>query len=695
MNNKKYKKRTQKSIMLKSKHNSFDSLILNNNVYKWGGAPEAFSDSPYSFNESPVEESIQEKLAYTQFKVGNLLNKVSGVAGKAMPVLGGAVGVAKAFQENNTIDETAVNQAKSHVDINSKKDYSTLNSMDDFANAWENMEEYKQDYNMKDFRGISTGKQILNVGKGLLSGAKAGTKIGGPLGTLVGGAVGLGAAVGGIFSGNAKAKRAAEEVNLLGAQGEERQESNILANMDSFKEQQNLNYALNYSKFGGPLHTKGGIFDTGLSFIDEGYTHEDNMYGGVPMGVDPEGNPNLVEEGEVVLNSNGQKYVFSNSVYATEDILAQFGLPKKYANASYAYIADKATKEEMETPNDPISKRSLDDKMMRIIQAQEMTKLKQNKNKKKLSNIFKTGGITAPSFDFKLPSKTLAERLYGNKEQFKLEIPDVSELSLIPKEETPIYKASAEDVIPALKRDIYTAPNTKVSKDTSEGGESLARYASLINTGLGLFENRKPDMTGADMIARERAKEIPIGYSPLTQYMTPKPFDRSFYLNKMYGNAAGSRASIRNSAGNRAQALGTLVASDYNTLGAVGDLNRQAEEYNYNNYKDVLDFNRATDIQNLNTAVQANSQRLQQRSLNADLAVKEAALRDAAIAAVGQARSNNRNAFAEDLSNIGRENVIFNMINKNPELLYEIAKSGGISLKAKCGGKLLTKKRRK
>lgn len=622
------------------------------------------------------------------------LYDLGGAVDKGMGVLSGVMGAAEGFLKNNEINSTAVEQAKSTIETESKKDYSKVGSLDDAFNAWNDRTFFKQDYNMKDFRGSTLGQQLLNTGKGVLSGAEAGNKFS-PVGGIIGGAVGLAAGVAGIFSGNAKAKKAARETNFLAEQGEERQEGNILANMESTMGQQNLSYALNYSKFGGPLHTKGGIFDTGLSFIDEGYTHEDNMYGGVPMGVDPEGNPNLVEEGEVVLNSNGQKYVFSNSVYSTEDILAQFGLPKKYANASYAYIADKATKEEMETPNDPISKRSLDDKMMRIIQAQEMTKLKQNKNKKKLSNIFKTGGITAPSFDFKLPSKTLAERLYGNKEQFKLEIPDVSELSLIPKEETPIYKASAEDVIPALKRDIYTAPNTNVSKDTSEGGESLARYASLINTGLGLFENRKPDMTGADMIARERAKEIPIGYSPLTQYMTPKPFDRSFYLNKMYGNAAGSRASIRNSAGNRAQALGTLVASDYNTLGAVGDLNRQAEEYNYNNYKDVLDFNRATDIQNLNTAVQANSQRLQQRSLNADLAVKEAALRDAAIAAVGQARSNNRNAFAEDLSNIGRENVIFNMINKNPELLYEIAKSGGISLKAKCGGKLLTKKRRK
>lgn len=625
------------------------------------------------------------------------LYDLGGAVDKGMGVLSGAMGAAEGFLKNNEINSTAVEQAKSTIETESKKDYSGINSLDDAFNAWNDRAFFKQDYTMKDFRGSTLGQQLLNTGKGVLSGAEAGNKFS-PVGGIIGGAVGLAAGVAGIFSGNAKAKKAARETNFLAEQGEERQEGNILANMESAMEQQNLNYALNYSKFGGPLHTKGGIFDTGLSFIDEGYTHENNMYGGVPIGVDPEGNPNLVEEGEVVLNSNGQKYVFSNSVYATEDILAQFGLPKKYANASYAYIVDKATKEEMETPNDPISKRSLDDKMMRIIQAQEMTKLKQNKNKnkKQLSNVFARGG--SPDNIDEMPYTTEIQAL--SKEANKIansyftkgkpKMPEVTDdfsdvfVQVDPVREDPVYDRTEERLYKQWKNDTID-------------GESLARYASLINTGLGLFENRKPDMTGADMIARERAKEVPISYSPLTNYMTPKPFDRAFYLNKMYGNAAGSRASIRNSAGNRAQALGTLVASDYNTLGAIGDLNRQAEEYNYNNYKDVLDFNRATDIQNLNTAVQANSQRLQQRGLNAELAVKEAALRDAAIAAVGQARSNNRNAFAEDLSNIGRENVIFNMIKSSPELLYEIAKSGKLSLKneAKCGGKLLTKKRRK
>lgn len=60
--------------------------------------------------------------------------------------------------------------------------------------------------------------------------------------------------------------------------------------------------------FGGGIFTKGANFDTGVSFINKGGSHEENPYEGVQMGVDNQGVPNLVEEGEVRWND----YMFSN-----------------------------------------------------------------------------------------------------------------------------------------------------------------------------------------------------------------------------------------------------------------------------------------------------------------------------------------------------------------------------------------------
>ena len=46
--------------------------------------------------------------------------------------------------------------------------------------------------------------------------------------------------------------------------------------------------------FGGDLNTYGGTYNGGLEYINNGGTHENNILGGVPMGSDKDGIPNLV-----------------------------------------------------------------------------------------------------------------------------------------------------------------------------------------------------------------------------------------------------------------------------------------------------------------------------------------------------------------------------------------------------------------
>ena len=59
--------------------------------------------------------------------------------------------------------------------------------------------------------------------------------------------------------------------------------------------------------FGGNLLTNGAEWDNGITIIGNGGTHEENPFEGVQMGVDEQGIPNLVEEGEVIYDD----YVFS------------------------------------------------------------------------------------------------------------------------------------------------------------------------------------------------------------------------------------------------------------------------------------------------------------------------------------------------------------------------------------------------
>ena len=121
--------------------------------------------------------------------------------------------------------------------------------------------------------------------------------------------------------------------------------------------------------------THGGDFSNGVTFINNGGTHEQNPFEGVPMGIAPDGQPNLVEEGEVLYND----YVFSNRLHPTDKELKESNLPKKYKGHTFALIAEDMSKESAERPNDPISKRGLEASLGKLASLQEEQRMKKGK----------------------------------------------------------------------------------------------------------------------------------------------------------------------------------------------------------------------------------------------------------------------------------------------------------------------------
>ena len=137
----------------------------------------------------------------------------------------------------------------------------------------------------------------------------------------------------------------------------------------------------------GWSHADGGFLDTnfsnGINIIGNGGTHQQNKLGGVQMGVDYNGIPNLVEEGEVVWND----YVFSNRLKVPKDMREKYKLHK---DITFAEAAKKLQKESEERPNDPVSKRGLDALMQDIMTSQEGVRQQSNNTS---SNKFAEGGI--------------------------------------------------------------------------------------------------------------------------------------------------------------------------------------------------------------------------------------------------------------------------------------------------------------
>lgn len=118
---------------------------------------------------------------------------------------------------------------------------------------------------------------------------------------------------------------------------------------------------------GGPLGNTQ--FSNGVTTINNGGTHEENPNDGVQIGMDSEGIPNLVEEGEVIYDN----FVYSNRIPVPEALKRRYRLKGK----TFASAAKALQKESAERPNDPISQRGLKKSMQRLAAAQEALKAKQ------------------------------------------------------------------------------------------------------------------------------------------------------------------------------------------------------------------------------------------------------------------------------------------------------------------------------
>lgn len=239
--------------------------------------------------------------------------------------------------------------------------------------------------------GYNTGKGIMNTLGAGVQGAGAGAAFG-PWGALAGGVLGT---IGGLFGMGAAKRKANRTVDIGNKAIDYTNDFNIASlhnSLGNITKNMNINAVRNAafggplnmsgdgvlspfgSRFsiGGPMHSYGADWTNGIKIIGEGGTHEENPYEGVQMGIDPQGVPNLVEEGEVIWND----YVFSNRMKVPKRDRIKYKLtgPK---NLTYAEAAKKAQKESEERPNDPISKRGLEEAMARLADSQEEQRQKE------------------------------------------------------------------------------------------------------------------------------------------------------------------------------------------------------------------------------------------------------------------------------------------------------------------------------
>ena len=386
----------------------------------------------------------------------------------------------------------------------------------------------------------------------------------------------------------------------------------------------------------------GGDFSDGVIKVGNGGTHEQNPFTGVQMGLSPDGTPNMVEEGEVIYND----YVFSNRLSPSDELLEQYNLPSKYRDHSFAKIAELMNKEPKERPEDPIAKRGLMAGMSRLMQAQEELKAEESD-----SNYFAEGGRIPPMQTRRLPFQGL-------------EIPELN---------------------PQLQVSDFTE---EVDPRDGEMDLSMLRYAPAIGSGISvlsdIFGANKPNYEGADMILNSVQGLPQITASPIGNYLTYRPLDRDYYINKLNRQAASTRRALQNtSGGNRLQAQAGILAADYNYGENLGNLARQAEEYNQAQRERVEAFNRGTNQYNSEAAMRAAIADQGRRELMMRGVMSAAQLRDAARRESDAARDANLTNFFESLSGIGQEEFMRNLINEDPSRNYKLSRKGKTTYKGK------------
>ena len=270
------------------------------------------------------------------------------------------------------------------------------------------------------------------------------------------------------------------------------------------------------------------------------------------------------------------------------------------------------------------------------------------------------------------------------------------------------YGLALEDPMSVEELEALMAQSGETGEIAPEGNndkrQTWTRYAPIIGSGLASLSDlfSKPDYGSADMIGGVDLGAEAVGYAPIGNYLSYRPLDRDFYINKMNQQAAATRRGLMNtSGGNRLNAQAGILAADYNYGQNMGNLARQAEEYNQQLRERVEAFNRGTNMFNTETGLKASMFNAGSRN-----AAKRARLGQATTAAqMRQAikdqdaarRSANITNFLQGLGDMGWENEQANWLDT-------LAKSGVLKMntrgeytggtkKAK-GGKVRTKKKK-
>ncbi len=630
---------------------------------------------------SEVEQLMQniQEIAATAQNTGNVLSQFSNsdVLSKLLSkargkVLGGfntARNIFDAYKYNaQGADLTTERNALATMNnmVSDAGTFDSLASDADNLQTWDNL-------SYQDTRGTTGWQRAGHTLKNM--GSTFATAKGGLISKLAQtAAVGMSGLIGN-FAGNSNARYNQAKMNAAGDIAEQRQANTIIAQSDKINDAAYDKQMLQYVAFGGNLFDKGGYMDNeftnGVKEINAGGSHEENPYEGVPMG---EGN--LVEEGEVIKDG----YVYSNRLHPTVDQLKSVGLPTKYKRYTYAKIAEELSKESKETPNDSISRRSLDANFEKLKTIAEQTRKSVESATEMMQQ--NTPNVFGNSGQLEEPEN---EGIDTKEEFIDASITDIDPVKKRALN-TVLDKAAVLD-IPQNNSLAYSKPQKPVEASENENTAypTWMRYAPIFGAGsmalsdaLGI--SNTPDYSAAEVAERASLAQRGVRFDPIGDYVKRNPLDRNYYLTQLANqNLAAQRAA--NNAANRYQANAMNLASMYNAGEGIGKTLMQMDQYNAQDALKAAEFNRITNQYNSEGALKEQMANAEANNRKMTGLLQAAQLRAAEKQRTDNARSLNLTNFFDNIGELGRENMAFNMVNSNRSQYYGIDKGGNVYYK--------------
>lgn len=140
------------------------------------------------------------------------------------------------------------------------------------------------------------------------------------------------------------------------------------------------NNILSNMKYGGKKFAAGGAMPMEqLTEFNEGGTHEENSLGGIPQGMNPSGQMNLVEEGETKFDA--ENYIFSDSLKIDKELAEAFNLSPKMIGKTFSDASKMAGRKKSKREGDAIEMAANEKDLMNLMEAQEAFKQKEVQEK--------------------------------------------------------------------------------------------------------------------------------------------------------------------------------------------------------------------------------------------------------------------------------------------------------------------------